>query len=93
MLHAKNGQLHFYGNESNAPTHFCHPKFFSISPFVVTLIHWVLQGGGRRSRVASLLLLPKKPLIHFRKGSEQSKYTDNVNLKHNDFVLTGNREK
>lgn len=43
--------------------------------------------------MASLLLLPKKPLIHFRKGTEQSKDSDNVNLKHNDFALIGSREK
>jgi len=49
--------------------------------------------AGRRSRVASLLLLPKKPLIRFRKGSEQSKDNDNVNLKHNNFALIGSKEK
>lgn len=43
--------------------------------------------------MASLLLLPEKPLIHFRKGSEQSKDSDNVNLKHNDFALIGSRKK
>lgn len=43
--------------------------------------------------MASLLLLPKEPLTHFRKGSEQSKDRDNVNLNHNDFALIGSRKK
>lgn len=93
MLACQNEQLHCYGNQSNDAAHLCHHKSFSLSPFVVTLIHWVSQGGGRRSGVASLLLLLKKPLVHFRKGSEQSKDSDKVNSNHDDFVLVSTREK
>lgn len=93
MLACQNGQLHCYGNQSNAAAHLCHHKSFSLSPFVVTLIHWVLQGGGRRGGVASLLLLLKKPLVHFRKGSERPKDSDKVNSNHGDFVLVSTRKK
>lgn len=64
MPACQNGQLHCYSNQSNAAAaHLCHHKSFSLSPFVVALIHWVLQGGGRRLGIASLLLLLKKPLV------------------------------
>lgn len=89
----QNGHLHFCGNHSNAAAHFCRHRFCSLSPFVVTLTQWVLQRGGRRSRVASLLLSLKKPLVHFRKGPEQSKDSDDVNLKQKDFALIGSRKK
>lgn len=93
MLSCQNGQLHCYGNQSSTAAHLCHHKPFSLSPFVATLIHWLLQGGGRRIGVASLLLLLKKPLVHFRKGSEWSKDSDNVNSNHDGFVLVSTREK